>query len=379
MHEEIVNFIRNLYQTEEFIPLHIPTFIGNEYTYVKETIDASSVSSNGKHVKRFEKEFAQKTGAKHVIATSSGTAALHIALLLANVEEQTEVITQPLTFIATCNAIHYCGAVPHFVDVDRDDLGLSPSKLRARLEQIAEVKNGRCFNKITGNRISTCVPMHTFGHSCKIDQIVAICERFCIPVVEDAAESVGSMYKGKSLGTFGAIGVFSFNGNKIITAGGGGALVTNDDRIAERALYLTTTAKTSHPYEYIHDEVGYNYRMPNLNAALILGQLENLDKLLDSKRSLFQTYSDFFSKIGVDFLRAPENSESNYWLNAVILENKQQRDDFLNFTNANGVMTRAIWKLMSETPMFRDCEKGDLSNAEWLAERVVNIPSSSLI
>lgn len=380
MYKNIVDFIQKIYDTKEFLPLHEPRFIGNEKKYVNDAIDSTFVSSVGKFVDLFEETFAQKVGTKYAVATVNGTSALHIALLLADVTPEDEVITQPLTFIATCNAISYCGAKPVFVDVDRDTLGLSPEALGNFLEENCEIIDGQCINKTTHKTIKACVPMHTFGHPCKIEEIQAICEKYNIALVEDAAESLGSYYKGKHTGTFGKIGAFSFNGNKIITSGGGGVIVTDDEALAKRAKHLTTTAKIPHPYEYVHDEIGYNYRMPNLNAALLVAQLEQLDTFLDAKRKLAQKYKKFFAQSQeFKFIEEPCNAQSNYWLNGIILSDLKQRNQFLERTNAYGVMTRPVWRLMNELEMFKECQSDALKNAKYLEERVVNIPSSVIV
>jgi len=319
-------------------------------------------------------------GSKYAIATVNGTSALHISLILANVTKDDEVITQALTFVATCNAISYIGAKPIFIDVDLDTMGLSPKALEEFLESNCEIKNNQCINKTTSKIIKACVPMHTFGHSCKIQEIKDICNRWHLSLVEDSAESLGSYYNNKHTGTFGKLGVFSFNGNKIITSGGGGVIVTDDEKLAKRAKHLTTTAKIPHPFEYVHDEIAYNYRMPNLNASLLVAQLEQLDKFVENKRDLALRYEEFFkSNNDIDFIKEPKNSKSNYWLNAVILKDKSTRDDFLKYTNDNGVMTRTIWRLMNKLEMFKNAQCGDLSNAKWLEERVVNIPSSIIL
>lgn len=375
--QETVDFIKSLFiQHSTFIPLHEPRFVGNEKTYLNDCIDSTFVSSVGKYVDRFEKEFAEKIGSKYAIATVNGTAALHVALRLAGVTQDNEVITQPLTFIATCNAISYCGATPVFIDVDLDTMGMSPDSLENFLQTHCEVKNGYCINKTTGKSIKACLPMHTFGHPCRIDEIKQICDAWHIALVEDAAESLGSYYKAKHTGTFGKLGTFSFNGNKIITSGGGGVIVTDDEALAKRAKHLTTTAKAPHTYEYVHDEIGYNYRLPNINAALLVAQLEQLEKFLVSKRDLATQYKEFFKTQDIKFIKEPENSISNYWLQAVLLKDLKQRDVFLEFTNKNSVMTRPIWKLMNELEMFKDYQKTELKNAKYLEERVVNIPSS---
>ncbi|MDD3442347.1 LegC family aminotransferase [Sulfurimonas denitrificans] len=377
--KNIVDFIQNTFKTKEFVPLHEPRFIGNEKKYLNDCIDSTFVSSVGKYVDTFEKEFALRVGSKYAIATVNGTAALHVSLLLVDVKKDDEVITQPLTFIATCNAISYLGAKPVFVDVDIDTMGLSPDSLKRFLEKNCEIKNSTCINKISGKVIKACVPMHTFGHPCRIDEIKEICDKWNISLVEDAAESLGSYYKNRHTGTFGKVGAFSFNGNKIITSGGGGVIVTDDEAIAKRAKHITTTAKIPHPYEYVHDEVGYNYRLPNINAALLVAQLEQLDGFLASKRELALRYKEFFSKSEIVFAEEPKESKSNYWLQAILLSDKNQRDEFLEFTNKNGVMTRPIWRLMNELEMFKDCQRDNLKNAKYLEQRVVNIPSSVIL
>jgi len=374
--QKIVDFIKQTFNTQEFIPLHEPQFFGNEKKYLNDCIDSTFVSSVGKYVDTFEKEFARTVGSKHAIATVNGTAALHISLILADVKKDDEVITQPLTFIATCNAISYIGAKPIFVDVDLDTMGLSPESLKNFLETNCEIQNSKCINKTTGKTIKACVPMHTFGHPCKIVEIKEICDMWHIALVEDAAESLGSYYKDKHTGTFGKIGAFSFNGNKIITSGGGGVIVTDDEALAKRAKHITTTAKIAHHYEYVHDEIGYNYRLPNINAALLVAQLEQLEKFLASKRDLATQYKEFFANENITFIEEPKECKSNYWLQVVVLQDINQRNEFLEFTNKNGVMSRPIWKLMNELEMFKDCQKTDLKNAKYLEERVVNIPSS---
>jgi len=372
----IINFIKETFSSNEFIPLHEPKFIGNEKKYLNDCIDSTFVSSVGKYVDRFEKEFASYVGSKYAIATVNGTSALHISLLLANVNKDDEVITQALSFVATCNAISYCYATPVFIDVDLETMGLSPLSLKNFLEINCEIIDNRCINKTTGKIVKACVPMHTFGHPCKIDDIKTICDKWNITLVEDSAESLGSFYKDKHTGTFGKVGAFSFNGNKIITSGGGGVIVTDDEILAKRAKHLTTTAKIPHPFEYVHDEIGYNYRMPNINAALLVAQMENLTPFLSSKRELANIYSDFFKSQNIKFVKEPKDSKSNYWLQAIILKDKKQRDEFLDFTNKNGVMTRPIWKLMNELDMFKNCQKDELINSKYLEQSVVNIPSS---
>ena len=376
MYETAIDFIRSIYGSERVIPLHEPRFIGNEKKYLNDCIDSTFVSSTGKFVDEFEEKIAKYTGAKYAVATSNGTSALHIALLLANVAKNDEVITQPLTFVATCNAISYCNATPVFVDVDKDTMGMSPVALESFLKANAIVKNQQCVNKSTGNIIKACVPMHTFGHPCRIDEIHRICKQWYIILVEDSAESLGGFYNGQHTGTFGELGVISFNGNKIITSGGGGCILTNNEELAKKAKHITTTAKEPHKWEYTHDMVGYNYRMPNLNAALILAQLEQLNGFLKSKRLLAKSYEKFFNSSDTQFVSEPENSKSNYWLNSIVLKDKDQRNAFLDETNSQGIMTRPIWTLMNKLPMFKEALCGNLTNAEWLEERIVNIPSS---
>lgn len=378
---QILDFVRDLYkQPEGFILLHAPLFNGNEKKYLNECIDTTYVSSVGKFVDKFEDEIAKFTGASKAVSCVNGTNALHLALKLVGVENNTEVITQPLTFIATANAISYCGASPVFLDVDMDTMGLSPTSLKIWLDEntIQKASDKQTINKITGKRIAACVPMHTFGHPCRIDQIVEICNEYNIPVVEDAAESLGSYYKGKHTGMFGRIGVLSFNGNKVLTTGGGGMLLFSDEMLAAKAKHLTTQAKIPHPWEFTHDSIGYNYRMPNINAALGLAQLEQLPLFLQSKRAIADSYKEFFFKVGVKFFEEPANSKSNYWLNAILFENKEERNAFLKYSNENNVMTRPAWTLMNELDMFKGCETDNLINAKAIANTLVNIPSSPI-
>ena len=375
MFEETVSFIQDLYKNKSFTPLHEPVFFGNEKKYLNECIDSTFVSSVGKFVDQFEEMMSDYTGAKYAIATVNGTAALHVSLKLVGTDEKCEVITQALTFVATCNAITYCGARAIFVDVDRETMGLSPSSLKTFLENETYQKENACYNKTTDKKITAVVPMHTFGHPCKVDVIAVLCKTYNIALVEDAAESLGSYYKGQHTGTFGKVAAFSFNGNKTITTGGGGMIITDDKALAEKAKHLTTTAKVPHAYEYIHDEVGYNYRLPNLNAALGCAQMENLDVILNNKRELFEEYRDFFATKDIEFVMEKEESKANFWLNTIVLKDKDEREQFLKETNENGVMTRPIWGLMNKLKMFEECQTTDLSNALWLEERVVNIPS----
>ena len=372
----IIDFIKSLYPNENPVPLHAPRFIGNERKYVIDAIDSTFVSSVGRYVDQFEEMICEIVGARFAIATVNGTCALHVALKLAGVRPDDEVITQPLSFVATANAISYCGARPIFLDVNRETLGLDPEVLENFLKASARMKNGTCYNGITGNRITACVPMHTFGHPCRIDVIADICERYNIALIEDAAESLGSIYKDKHTGTFGLFGIYSFNGNKTVTCGGGGAIVTNDEALAKKAKHITTTAKLPHPYEYIHDLTGYNYRLPNLNAALACAQLEQLNFFIEKKRELASRYQGFFKPLDIQFIHEPEHAHSNYWLNGIILLDKKTRDEFLKETNEAGVMTRPIWRLMNKLEMYKDCQTDALENAQWLEDRVVNIPSS---
>lgn len=377
MYSQVTDFVHQLFGTEETVPLHAPLFIGNEKKYLNECIDTTFVSSVGKFVDRFEEEIAAYTGAKKAVVCVSGTNALHMAMMLVGVEREDEVLTQALTFIATCNAISYIGAHPVFIDVDMETLGLSPNAVKAWLEKNAELKNGICYNKRTGRRVKACVPMHTFGHPVKIDELVQICNEWHIELVEDAAESIGSLYKGKHTGTFGKVGAISFNGNKTITTGGGGMLLFQDEELGKFAKHLTTQAKVPHRWAFVHDHIGYNYRMPNINAALGCAQLENLERYVENKRETAQIYADFFKNVpDITFFTEPENCRSNYWLNVVMLKDKAAQQEFLEYTNDHGVMTRPVWELMNRLEMFKHCESDGLKNTEWLADRIVNIPSS---
>jgi perosamine synthetase len=381
----IIQFIRNLFgKPDGFIHLHAPVFTGNEKKYLEACIDTTFVSSTGQFVNDFEVKIAEYTGAKKAVACVNGTSALHLALTMSGVDRDTEVITQPLTFIATANAISYCGAHPVFLDVDLETMGLSPDALSnwLKAETICEVNSDGTTvtkNKKTGRRISACVPVHTFGHPCRIDEIVKICNDYGIPVIEDAAESMGSFYKNQHTGTFGNIGILSFNGNKIITTGGGGMLLFHDEEQAIRAKHLTTQAKIPHPWEFAHDVSGYNYRMPNVNAALGLAQLEQLEKVVKSKRRIAAAYRDFFQNEHIRYVAEPMNSMSNYWLNCILLNDIEERNRFLEVTNNNSIMTRPAWKLMNELEMFKNCETDELQNAQFISQRLVNIPSSPLV
>ncbi len=377
MYSQITDFVHQLFGTEETVPLHAPLFIGNEKKYLDECIDTTFVSSVGKFVDRFEEEIAAYTGAKKAVVCVSGTNALHMAMMLVGVQRDDEVLTQALTFIATCNAISYIGAHPVFIDVDMETLGLSPKAVQTWLKKNAELKNNICYNKKTGRRVKACVPMHTFGHPVKIDELVQICNEWHIELVEDAAESIGSLYKGQHTGTFGKVGAISFNGNKTITTGGGGMLLFQDEELGKLAKHLTTQAKVPHRWAFVHDHIGYNYRMPNINAALGCAQLENLDRYIENKRETAQIYTDFFKNIpDITFFIEPEDCRSNYWLNVIILKDKIAQQEFLEYTNNHGVMTRPVWELMNRLDMFKHCESDGLKNTEWLADRIVNIPSS---
>ena len=373
--QETVMLARSIFGYD-FVPLHRPVFEGNERQYLIDCIDSNFVSSVGAKVTDFEEKVAEFIGSKHAIATVNGTAALHIAIELAGVKPGDEVISQALTFIATCNAITYAGAKPLFVDVDIDTMGMSPSALKSFLENNAEKRVDGTFNKLSGKRISACVPMHTFGFPCRIVEIAEICANWDIALIEDAAESLGSYVGNGHTGTFSSMATLSFNGNKVITTGGGGMILTDDSELAKRAKHLTTTAKVPHPYEFVHDDIGYNYRMPNLNAALGCAQMERLDDFLTIKSELADEWGTFFNKRGIVFVKAADENTANHWLNAIILDSREHRDEFLKLTNDNNVMTRPIWTLMSKLPMFKDCQTGGLKNSLWLEDRVVNIPSS---
>lgn len=377
MYEKTINFIRELYGNQEFTPLSVPKFIGNEKKYLNECIDTTFVSSVGKFVDRFEEDMARYTGAKRAVVCVSGTNALHLAMVLVGVERDDEVLTQALTFIATCNAISYIGAKPVFIDVDKSTMGLSPDALKQWLNANAEIRNGQCYNKGTGRRIKGCVPMHTFGHPVRIEEVASVCEEYHIELIEDAAESIGSRYKGIHTGLFGRIGALSFNGNKTITTGGGGMLLFMDEKLGALAKHLSTQAKVPHRWEFRHDHIGYNYRMPNINAALGCAQLEHIDEYIADKRATAAAYADYFKSVDdIDFFTEPVDSFSNYWLNVVILKDKEAQLQFLQETNDRGVMTRPIWELMNRLPMFEQCQHDALENTIWFADRVVNIPSS---
>jgi perosamine synthetase len=373
---EIIEFIRNQFPSKDFIPLHEPNFNGNEKTYVLDTINSTFVSSVGAYVDKFEIMMAELSKTQMAIAVVNGTSALQVALRLVGVQKGDEVLTQALTFIATINAILYNGASPVFIDVDIDTMGLSPRSVKAFLEEFGEIRDGVCFNKKTNKKITACLPMHTFGFPVHLDELIAICNKWNISLVEDAAESIGSEYKGKPTGSFGKLGIFSFNGNKIVTSGGGGAIVTNDKQLGIKAKHLTTTAKVPHPYEYIHDEIGYNFRMPNLNAALACAQLEQLNSFIQNKRKLASEYHDFFKNIGVNFRTELPNTKANYWLMCIEFDDKKDRDCFLKETHKKNVMTRPIWQLIFKSPLYSHYQRDSQENAILLENRIVNIPSS---
>lgn len=375
MKEQFVSFVKELYGSD-FVPLHRPVFSGNEKLYLTDCIDSNFVSTVGMKVDEFEEIVSKFTGSKFAIATANGTSALHASLHVNEVNGGDEVITQALTFIATCNAIKYCGADPVFVDVDKDTMGMSPSSLESFLEKSAVLRNGITYNSTTGKVIKACMPMHTFGLPCRIKEISDICQRWNLTLVEDSAESLGSFFGNSHTGTFSSVGAFSFNGNKIITTGGGGVMITNDENLAKKAKHITTTAKVPHPYEFVHDEVGFNYRMPNLNAALGCAQIEQLPRILKEKEKITSKYNDFFEKHGMEIVKPILHAKANNWLNAIMLNSTDERNDFLSFTNSNGIMTRPIWSIMSNLRMFENCQHDGLSNSKWLEARVVTVPSS---
>ncbi len=381
--ENVVQKIKSILPKENaFTPLHEPRFNGNENKYVKECIDTGWVSSVGKYVDMFEEKLAEYTGVERAVAVVNGTSALHMCLILAGVKANDEVIIPALTFIATANAVTYCNAVPHFADSAMNTLGMDPYKLDDYLKEITEMRNGACYNKQTNRRISAVVPMHTFGHPVDLDKMVEVCEKYRLVLVEDAAESIGSFYKGKHTGNFGKVAAVSFNGNKTITTGGGGAILTNDEELGKLAKYMTTQAKVPHKWEFSHDMIGYNYRMPNINAALGCAQLEQLSHFVEKKRNLAHKYDVLLKDVeGVNFFQEPDFGKSNYWLNAIIIDETyiEKRNEFLSAFNDNGVMARPIWNLMYTMPMFAECPRMDCSVAENIGKRLINIPSSVVL
>lgn len=362
------------------LPLHEPSFAGREWDYLKECLDTGWVSSVGKFVDRFEQQLAEVAGVRRAVAVVNGTAALHVCLQLVGVERDDEVLVPALTFIATANAVSYCGAHPHFVDSEERSLGLDPARLADHLGEIAELRPAGCFNRRTGRRIKAVVPMHTFGHPVDLDPLAELCRRYRIELVEDAAESLGSYYKGRHTGNAGRVSALSFNGNKVITTGGGGAILTNDEALGQRAKHLTTTARVAHQWSFIHDAVGYNYRLPNINAALGCAQLEQLDGFIAAKRALARSYAAAFAGLpGMRFFTEPDYAASNYWLNVLLLDRPDlaRRDAILAATNAAGFMTRPAWTLMHRLPMFAACPRAPLDVAEALEARLINLPSSA--
>jgi perosamine synthetase len=374
---ELIDCARSLYPGMVQVPLHAPTFFGNEKEYLAECINSTFVSYVGKYVNQFEQMIAEFTGAKYAVAVVNGTVALHMALKVAGVEENDEVITQVLTFAATANAIVHTGADPVFVDVDLDTMGMSPHSLLKWLKANVEItnKSGKPINRSSKKTISAIVPMHTFGHPCQIDEIIAIADEYNIPVVEDSAESLGSYHKKKHTGTFGIAGVLSFNGNKTITTGGGGMVITDDEAFAKEVKHITTTAKVQHAWDFVHDKVGYNFRMPNINAAIGVAQMENIDEYLNIKRRIANTYANCCKKLNIEYFNEPKSTHSNYWLNCIILEDIKERDEFLQLSNDSGIMTRPAWRLMHQLDMFRNCQRDNLHSSLWLADRIVNLPS----
>lgn len=373
---EIISFIQSVYKTKDFIPLHAPSFNGNEKSYVLETIDSTFVSSVGKFVDKFEEIIKEYTGAKFAIATVNGTAALHMSLILAGVKKDDLVITQALSFIATCNAISYLNAEPVFVDIDKDTLGMSPESLEEFLKENTYQETGFCFHKISKRRISACVPMHTFGHPVKIEQIAKICLQYNITLVEDAAESIGSFLHGVHTGNFGKLAALSFNGNKTVTCGGGGVIITNDEMIGKLGKHLTAQAKVPHKWDFVHDHIGYNYRLPNLNAAMACAQLEQIETFINDKREIASLYKVFFEDSQYKFVEEPIGARSNYWLNSILAEDITQRDQVLEKLNSAKVMSRPAWTLMHKLEMFKNCYRDNLNNSIWVEERLINIPSS---
>lgn len=377
--ENIISSIRDIYRTNAFIPLHEPQFSGNEVSYVVDCLESTFVSTVGKYVGRVEEAISSYTNSKFCSAMVNGTSALHIALNTVGVEHNTEVLTQAISFVATANAISYTGAKPVFIDVDYSTMGLSPVALKDFLENQCFLRNGITYNRKTKRRIAACVPMHTFGFPCRIDEIAKICLNWNIPLVEDAAESIGSLFKGKHTGTFGEIGTFSFNGNKVITSGGGGAVITNREKLHNYARHISTTAKKAHPYEYYHDEIAYNYRMPNLNAALLMGQIEQLESKIEAKRKLALKYSSIFNNDEVKFRLENEDTRANYWLMCLEFSDAKRKEEFLKESNKSGIMTRPLWRLLNELPMYKSCQTDQLRNSRSLYQRIVNIPSTPII
>lgn len=379
MYKALIDFIREQYQTNELIPLHAPIFEGKEKQYLLDTIDSTFVSSVGAYVDKFEQEVAKYTNSPCAVVTVNGTAALHIALLLADVQPQDYVITQSLSFVATCNAIAYCQAEPIFIDVEKETLGLSPAALDTWLSEFAYITDeATCCYKMDNRIIRACVPMHTFGHPVNLNDLMEVCARWHLELVEDAAESMGSFYHARHTGTFGKTGILSFNGNKIMTTGGGGMILC-DTELGRCAKHLTTTAKIPHPYEYNHDRLGFNYRMPNINAALGCAQLEQMGFFLKQKRLLALRYQEFLHDSPWQFVAEPKGCQSNYWLNAIICEDSLQKYELLAHTNEMGVMTRPAWQPLHHSVMYKNAPRDELLMTEWLNDRLVNLPSSVIV
>ena len=374
--QQISSFIRNLFGTYEDIPLHSPHFFGNEKKFVEQTLQSTFVSSVGSFVDKFENQIQKMTGSKKVVATVNGTAALHSALYISGVKPNDLVITQPLTFVATCNVLHHMAAAPIFCDISPISLGLCPISVENYLIENCEVNEDGCFHKTTQQMISAIVPMHTFGHPVQLDELSAISKNWKIALVEDAAESLGSYYKDRHTGTIADFSALSFNGNKIITTGGGGAVLCNDFFWGERVKHITSTSKVPHKFEFFHDEPGFNYRMPNINAALGCGQIENISIFLKNKRNLASEYENFFNQSVFKFVKEPHYAKSNYWLNAVICPDQSIRQHLLEKTNELGINTRPAWKLMHNLPMFSNAMRGDLTVCEKLEPLILNLPSS---
>ena len=374
--KELVRKIKEIYPGETPVPLHAPRFLGNEKKYLTECIDSTFVSYVGEFVSRFENQMQKFTGIKHAVAMVNGTAALQMSLLAAGIKPGDEVITQALTFVATANGIVHAGGIPTFIDVDRDSLGMSPTALKEYLSLFGERRADGTFNKTNGRRIFAVMPMHTFGLVCRIQELSTICKEWNIELIEDTAESLGSRFNGNHTGTLSRACCLSFNGNKPVTTGGGGMLLTNDDKIAEKARHISTTAKRKHPYEFFHDELGWNLRLPNVNAAIGCAQMDRIEEILSNKRETAETYKYWAQSNDIDFITELSGTQSNYWLNAILMSDKVERDDFLLFSNENGVQTRPVWTLMNKLPMYKNSLHGSLANSEWLEERIVNLPSS---
>jgi len=376
MYKSTFDFIHQQFEHQAPLPLHEPLFCGQEKKYLIDCIDSTFVSSVGQYVDKFEQSIVEFTGTQHAIAVVNGTQALFVALKIFGIDTECEVLTQSLSFVATANAIHYTGATPVFLDIDRTTLGLSPVAVEEFIKNHTEIRHGHRINKKTGRKVAACLPMHTCGHPCQIEALKNICNENNIHLIEDAAESLGSFLPTGHTGTFGEIGVFSFNGNKVITTGGGGMLVTNDDALAQKLRHLTTTAKVPHSWEFVHDEIGYNFRMPNINAALGLAQMEQLPLFLQKKRDLANRYREFFSGGNVHYVDEPHNTQSNFWLNTILLPDEKQKEVFLNTAQQHGIGARSLWKPMHLLDIYNNCQHDSQINAESIYQRAVNLPSS---